>query len=46
MKYFIGMLFAIGLIVASSDGEWFPWFNLFGIALIGIVAIYGNKKGV
>lgn len=29
-----GIFFIIGLILAASDGPWFPWVNLAGVALV------------
>lgn len=33
-----GILFTIGLILTMSDGWMWPWGNLAGLAIIGLVA--------
>jgi len=30
MKILVGLLFAVGLLVAGSEGPWFPWVNVIG----------------
>ena len=34
MRLLIGALFAVGLVLAGADGQWFPWINLAGTACI------------
>lgn len=36
MKIIIGVLFAAGIIIAGSDGPYFPWINLVGV--MGVAA--------
>jgi len=31
----LGTMFSLGILIAGSDGSWFPWFNLAGVFLIG-----------
>ena len=40
--YILGTVFAIGLVLAGSDGNWFPWLNLFGAGLIAAVGLISN----
>ena len=35
----MALLFCAGLLLAGSDGEWFPWQNLAGAAMLGIFAM-------
>jgi uncharacterized membrane protein len=37
-----GVLFAAGIILAGSDGDWFPWINLAGIGILAGVTYYAN----
>jgi len=44
MKAFVaihiaGLILIIGLILAASDGRWFPWPNAFGLILVLVGAI-------
>ena len=41
-NFFMGSAFAIGLILAGSDGEWWPWVNFGGILIIGAVGILAS----
>ena len=34
------VLFSAGILMAGSDGAWFPWFNLLGVAVFGASAIF------
>jgi|GEM_PF-3138724 len=38
----LGIIFSLGLIIAGSDGEWFPWINFFGVSMLGYVSIISN----
>ena len=42
--WIFGIMFATGLILAGSDGEWFPWVNLVGVAMIGAAGIIASFK--
>ena len=35
----MALLFCAGLLLAGSDGEWFPWPNLAGAVMLGIFAM-------
>jgi len=37
-----GTLFATGIILAGSDGDWFPWINWAGIGILALVTYYAN----
>lgn len=36
--------FTLGLSLAGSDGEWFPWPNIVGLGMLGIAAIMANVE--
>lgn len=38
----LAILFGIGIVLAGSDGGWWPWINLTGVALIGLVGLVSN----
>ena len=38
----MGILFAAGIILAGSDGGWFPWINLAGVLMLGLVTVFAN----
>ena len=38
----LGFMFALGLIIAGSDGEWFPWINFIGVLMIGYVGLVAS----
>ncbi len=38
----LGILFAAGIILAGSDGGWFPWINWAGIGILALVTYYAN----
>jgi hypothetical protein len=38
----LGILFAAGLILAGSDGELFPWINVAGVGILGLVTLLAN----
>ena len=44
MIYIIGTLFFIGIMLAGSDGPYFPWPNMAGIVLFAISGIWAIKK--
>lgn len=33
----LAVLFTVGILLAGSDGEWFPWVNTFGVCLFGLI---------
>lgn len=33
-------LFMTGILLAGSDGSWFPWINLFGLFLFSLVPVF------
>lgn len=33
MKLLIGLLFFAGIMVAGSEGDWWPWANIAGVAV-------------
>jgi hypothetical protein len=37
------LLYFLGLLLASSDGQWFPWINFAGIALMPIAILTGKS---
>lgn len=39
MQHLAVILFMAGLILAGSDGEWFPWINFAGLGMIGVVVV-------
>jgi len=38
----LGISFAAGLLVAGSDGDWFPWINGAGIFMLALVTYFAN----
>lgn len=38
----LGIMFGLGLVIAGSDGEWFPLINLIGVVMLGYVALAAN----
>jgi len=36
MQNVLAGLFLVGIVIAGSDGDWFPWVNLGGLALSGV----------
>lgn len=38
----LGIMFSLGIIIAGSDGRWFPWFNLIGVLMLGCVGLIAN----
>jgi len=44
MKWILSICFVSGIVLAGSDGAWFPWVNLLGVSLIGLVGIITNIK--
>ena len=42
-NYLLAALFMGGLLIAGSDGQWFPWANFAGIALLVVFAIIANR---
>jgi len=43
MKYIIATCFIAGLVLAGSDGDWFPWANFIGLVGLGGFVILANK---
>lgn len=44
MDWALGILFSIGLVIAGSDGDWFPWVNLSGLLLILSASLLFNNQ--
>ena len=40
--FLVTMLLVAGLLLAGSDGDWFPWPNLAGMALLGCFVLVTN----
>jgi hypothetical protein len=38
-NWILGAMYGAGILIAGSDGNWFPWFNIAGVLMFGIVAI-------
>jgi len=38
----LGFMFVLGISIAGSDGECFPWFNFIGALMFGYVAFVAN----
>jgi len=36
----LGFVFFAGIMMAGSDGQWFPWPNLLGVSIAGIAALF------
>jgi len=36
-NWIMGILFTSGILIAGSDGAWFPWVNFVGIGLLAIM---------
>lgn len=45
INFLIGTLFTIGICLAMNEGEWFPWVNMLGVVMIGLVGILTTPKG-
>lgn len=43
MKHLLGLLFFAGIIIAGSDGPWFPLVNVAGLALSGVAVAVVNR---
>lgn len=41
-----GICFVIGLLLAASEGVWWPWINMAGIGIFAMVPVLANKGGV
>jgi len=47
MKFIAGTLLWCGLMIATSDGDWFPWVNFAGLAIaISGYIIITNKENL
>ena len=44
MIYIIGTIFFIGIVLAGSDGPYFPWPNMAGIVLFAISGLWAIKN--
>jgi hypothetical protein len=42
-RFSMAALYAGGLLLAGSDGSWFPWANFAGIGLLFIFAVIANQ---
>jgi hypothetical protein len=40
----LGIVFSGALLLAGSDGEWFPWPNFIGAGMLLFVAWWTNKR--
>ena len=40
MTTIAAILFSAGILMAGSDGAWFPWINIVGLAVFGASAIF------
>jgi len=38
----MGTLFAAGIMLAGSDGDWFPWINGAGVLMLALVTYIAN----
>lgn len=43
MDFIMGALFAAGLLLAGSDGAWFPWLNFAGVFLFFLFVYLANR---
>ena len=43
MKYIIALCFTAGLVLAGSDGAYFPWINFAGLAVFGLVPVLAGR---
>jgi len=48
-SWILGSMYAAGILIAGSDGDWFPWFNYAGLFIVGIfmlvvTRIFSNHK--
>lgn len=43
MQNLLAGLFLVGIVVAGSDGDWFPWINIGGLALSGVAVAVVNR---
>lgn len=44
MNWILGALFASGLLIAGSDGPWFPWANFGGAIVLGVFGVLAKYK--
>ena len=42
----LGVMFCFGLVLAGSDGSWFPWPNLVGCGTLALMAWWAKKVNV
>ena len=43
IKFSMAALFMGSLLLAGSDGSWFPWANFAGIGLLVVFAVIANR---
>ena len=43
MKYIIALCFITGLVLAGSDGAYFPWINFAGLLIFGLVPVLAGR---
>lgn len=41
--WILGFLYGIGIVIAGSEGKWFPWFNFAGVFIVGIFMLAVNR---
>jgi len=44
MIYLIGTIFFIGVLIAGSEGPYWPWPNLAGVVMISISGLWAIKN--
>lgn len=42
-SWLMAILFCAGILLAGSDGGWFPWINLAGALMLGLFALIGKQ---
>lgn len=43
MQNLLAGLFLLGIVIAGSDGTWFPWINIGGLTLSAITVVIINR---
>jgi hypothetical protein len=43
MKYLAATTFITGLMLAMSDGAWFPWLNIAGVGIFAMTAPLASR---
>jgi hypothetical protein len=41
----VALIFGFGLVIAATDGAWFPWANVAGVGLMALAAFIVNRGG-